>query len=413
MTRRPSERAIRLLLFLAAFAAAIAVATATGHFLTPERWEYSYVAEQLLQGRGLVYEYMGTKYYFYGSAVYPLALAGVLWAGGGQAWMMVAVHAVWFGCTALVLYALARPLFGASAAVLAGMLAALHPGGLVYVGKLHSQTLDVLLTALCVLLLVRLRPQTRLARAVGTGLVTGLAMLSRATLAPFLALWGLWLVWKSPAARAAAVRVVAGVAVGAALMLAPMVIRGWRMYGRLIPLRTDTGLNLWYGNHPGASGTSHALGSTTPVLEGMPKPLLSQMENQTRNEVEVNALLTAAAWDAIRQDPAAAWQRFVKKFGYFWWFSPHTGLHYPASWAVGYRVYYALLLGLAVIGIVQAWRSGDSSRRDATVLVLLLAASVSVIQAAFYVEGRHRWLIEPLLLVWSAAGACRVAARTA
>jgi hypothetical protein len=51
---------------------------------------------------------------------------------------------------------------------------------------------------------------------------------------------------------------------------------------------------------------------------------------------------------------------------------------------------------------MTAWRSA---------LTVLMAAFVSITQAAFYAEGRHRWQLEPMLLLFAATGFLRLTGR--
>ena len=46
----------------------------------------------------------------------------------------------------------------------------------------------------------------------------------------------------------------------------------------------------------------------------------------------------------------------------------------------------------------------DADQRPAVVLIVVSAAIVPATQAVFYVEGRHRLAIEPLVLIMSGAG---------
>lgn len=390
-------------LFLAAFAAAMAVTTITGRFSSPERWEYSQIAENILEGSGAVREYLGTKYYFYGPTLYPAMLAAVLWVTNRLESAMLVLQAVFFACTCVVIYQIASTIFGTAEARLAAGLAALHPGGLIYVGKLHAQTLDVFLLVLSFLLLTQIARTATPLRSVGTGLVAGLAALSRATIVPFLSLWVAWFVWKERQHLSSVLRAVTAFIAAGALVISPVLVRGYLIYGTVIPLRTDTGVNLWYGNHPGASGTSYTMSlAPAPVITQLPPAVSARIG--TMNEIDQNRLFIATALEFVRNDPRAAFSLFLKKVYYFWWFSPHSGLLYPAGWWRAYAIYYAVILLFTAVGVVASLRSARPVVRTGGVLFLLMVASVSFTQAIFYVEGRHRWQIEPLLLTFSAAG---------
>lgn len=236
-----------------------------------------------------------------------------------------------------------------------------------------------------------------------TGLVAGVAVVSRGPIAPFFILWAAWFVWMARAQRLQAIRAIAAVAIGAVAAVAPVIIQGYLRYGELVPLRTDTGINLWYGNHLGATGTGHT--ATSPprsVKTQLPPALVTELAGMT--EVEQHRRLVAESWAFMRQHPVLAVELFLKKFFYFWWSSPHTGLQYPGGWTVVYQVYYALVLALALVGFGRCVRWPQAGVRQGSWLLAMLVTSLSLVHAAFYVEGRHRWQVEPLLLLWTAIG---------
>jgi high-affinity Fe2+/Pb2+ permease len=70
--------------------------------------------------------------------------------------------------------------------------------------------------------------------------------------------------------------------------------------------------------------------------------------------------------------------------------------------ARGYEWIYRVELVLALLGAFLALRSPHS--RAAAGLCLAIIVAISLLQSAFYVQGRHRFLIEPLLLIFTAIG---------
>jgi hypothetical protein len=133
---------------------------------------------------------------------------------------------------------------------------------------------------------------------------------------------------------------------------------------------------------------------------------------QGRNEVEQNKILTNAGMDFVRSQPREASLLFIRKFFYFWWFSPHTGLFYPRSWLNAYLAYYLVVVCLAALGLWTCLRATTPAVRNLAEIFLLLAATYSVTQAIFYVEGRQRWQLELLLLIFASAGLLRLLALT-
>lgn len=410
--QRGAARASRIgvmgtVLVVALVAAGGVVALTTDYFSAPQRLEYSDIAENMLRGRGPIYEYLGATYSFYGPPLYPIVLAGVLWASNGGEAAALVLQLFLFALSCVFVYAIAEKLYGNPGARLAAFLAALHPGNLVYAGKLHPQILDVFLLTLSFLLLARGTGAAAFLANVGSGVVIGLAVVSRGTVVTFAALWAAWFLWRERAHGLRAARVMMGLTVGGTLVIAPIVARGYLQYGELMPLRTDVGVNLWYGNHPGASGTSYTLSpSPVPVISQIPPELSARISGAS--EIDQNRIFTAAAMEFVRNHPGSAFVLFVKKLYYFWWFSPHTGLFYPAAWLITYRVYYGVVLLFALVGLVVSLRSPRPHVRAGAILFLLMAGALSVTQALFYVEGRHRWQVEPLLLIFTAVGALRL-----
>jgi hypothetical protein len=78
---------------------------------------------------------------------------------------------------------------------------------------------------------------------------------------------------------------------------------------------------------------------------------------------------------------------------------------------MAYAALYRTELAFAFVGAFLVFRSrGQASRdRPAAALILGLIFAIGVLQSAFYVQGRHRFLIEPLLLTFTATGAVGLA----
>ena len=65
-------------------------------------------------------------------------------------------------------------------------------------------------------------------------------------------------------------------------------------------------------------------------------------------------------------------------------------------------LYYAAVIGLAAVGLWR-WR-GARDLAPALILIGGLFLVVSMTHAVLYFEMRHRWALEPLILIFSAAG---------
>jgi hypothetical protein len=80
--------------------------------------------------------------------------------------------------------------------------------------------------------------------ALGSGLLWGLAILTRETVLYFLPLAALWLAWgRAGGARRAAVLLATAV-----LVVLPWTLRNWIVFEAFVPVSTSGALNLWQGN---------------------------------------------------------------------------------------------------------------------------------------------------------------------
>jgi hypothetical protein len=316
---------------------------------------------------------------------------------------MLVVQCLLFALTCLIVERIARRAFRPIAACLAAVLAIFHPGGLVYVGRLHSQTIDATLLVALFWLMLRVTVDTGLVRALGVGALAGLAASSRGNILVFCAAWAVWFVFRWRDRLVPSIRVIAAMAAGGVIVLSPIWTEGYSRYGTLIALRTDNGINLWTGNHHDATGTSFTSHQTlTPAIDALPVSLTHGIEGLS--EVEQNRAFIDASVRFTQTHPVEFISLYFRKLGYFWWFTPHTGVLYPAKWLNAYYAYYLGVLPLAIVGLFAALRSRDEYARLCAQTFLLLALTMSASQALFYVDGRHRWELEPLLLLFVAGG---------
>jgi hypothetical protein len=169
--------------------------------------------------------------------------------------------------------------------------------------------------------------------------------------------------------------------------------------GQFTPGSSESMEWFWRGTNPNATGSSWTSDGRT-MLAAAPPAFQEQIA--AASEAERSGLYRAAAVQFMRDRPGDAVRLYVTKLKSFWLGSDATGLLYPPTWTVLYDLWYGGALVLAAVGAWFGWRA-----RAAQPMVVLIAVSLLVVsasQAVFYVEGRHRLAIEPLLLVLSGAG---------
>jgi hypothetical protein len=186
------------------------------------------------------------------------------------------------------------------------------------------------------------------------------------------------------------------------------------------PLITSTSSeNFWRGNNELATGgvldtagwplstLSPDIGPYTPFSPAIREVLAGG------SEADRHRVFLAEAWRFIGTHPDRALSLFIKKLTIFWWRIEST--EYSSAMAGLYEWIYRIELGLALVGLIALLRrapeTAGGSKPAALGLVLALMLGISLLQSAFYVQGRHRFLIEPLLLIFTACGAAAVIGR--
>lgn len=371
-----------------------------------EIFEYQEIVDNLLNGRGFVFTYHGVPYHTIGSPLFPLFNALVYWVFGPSPVAMLIVESLLSAVAAGACYWIGRQLFSPTAGAVAAALIMLHPAFILYdTHKVHPLSFDAALAASGLALVLALSVHAPVRLVVLTALVHGLGMLERSTFVGFvpLALAALWMTARD---RRVALRM--GLyAITIAAVFAPWVVRNLQVYGAFVPVSTLSSELLWRGNNPRASGGAFADGAGyVPMFDVAPPDLKAEMVG--KDELGQSRVFAEAARRFIRAEPGAAAGLYLKKLSTFWWFSSQSGALYPAQYLNVYQVYYLIMMALAVLGIWTVVSAQDLTQASRLAGMLAFVASVGLLQAVFYVEVRHRWGVEPLLLVLSAGGLWRI-----
>jgi 4-amino-4-deoxy-L-arabinose transferase-like glycosyltransferase len=205
----------------------------------------------------------------YTQPLYAWFLAALYWSLE-RSWLVVGLAQVVVAVgTALVVLAIGRHLSSVRTGVIAALVATLHPYLVWHDVHVNREIVDGLLAALIVLLALVAHERRSLVLALGTGAVTGLAILSNArlallplVLAPYVA-WGL-----RPARRSLVAMLL--VIVGAAAVTAPWIVRNEVVIG--CPTITTDTRALWKANNPATYDVLAGGGwiDDVPDLHGVP-----------------------------------------------------------------------------------------------------------------------------------------------
>ncbi|HID55446.1 TPA: DUF2079 domain-containing protein [Candidatus Poribacteria bacterium] len=370
--------------------------------------DYDRIATNLLKYRQFT-EYPGRPY-SYRPPGYPLFLAAVYAVFGiGDQTAVRFIQALIGAAAAVLVYLLGREMMGERSGIIGGLIWAFYPTAAAYTGYLYSETLfmTLLLASLYLMVLgMKKGGRTGTLAFIGSGLLYGMAMLTREVLLTFVPFLMAWLIWQS--SRERKTRIAQLILFTAAVMtvLLPWTARNHSVHDHLIPISTNGGCNFYYGNNPET-------------------PLQHSWEFSSMNDLKVRSQLFRLAGDdpvlrnrlgyklALRyilRRPDLFLLRFVGKIVDMWEvdrvpIGRIRGGYYP--WMSGFMrmgfiglvgVYYIAVVSFGGIGLVR------SPRDRWWWLTLIFLAGFSLILGLVYGHTRYRMPLMPFMALYVSRG---------
>jgi 4-amino-4-deoxy-L-arabinose transferase-like glycosyltransferase len=282
--------------------------------------------------------------------------------------------------TALCLYFFTRrAFFNSLAALLAGLLAALHPFWIINAAELSDGAVVTFLFAAALAL------GTRGAQSGGalTSLLFGLCLaalaLTRAALLPLAVVALLWFLYQCRGVRSGWFNAVLAF-LGFANGLAPWAVRNYNQYQELVPVVNSAYLHLWIGNNPKADGGPMDEAALRATFAPERLEALLHEENQTRRYHS----LGHDVLDEISRDPSAAaarrWSAGLKFLVGDEWFKAGRMSRTAAAGAASAPAWLAdnveaLLQGFLLVLVLLAllgWRFSHAWKGQARLATLAL-----------------------------------------
>ncbi|MCX5677947.1 MAG: glycosyltransferase family 39 protein [Candidatus Omnitrophica bacterium] len=374
----------------------------SGVYMKPGLFEYESIVNNMLNGGGFYYRHFHTNYYGLEAPGYILLCFTIYKLFGHNPLYVVFIQIVVTSLISAPIFLIARSIFDRKAAIIAAALAALYPPFIVYsTSKLHAMNVYSFLFILLTWSLIRLKERPDLRNAAFVGIAAGLAINFRFTTLPFLVLGLAWFCIVSHEALRKWLSLTFAILAISGAILSPWIVRNWIVFGKPVLLQTNKWEALWCGNAPGTTGSLYIEDNVTTV-DKMASELPEEFYKM--NELEQGEYLKKLTVGYFKDDPMGFIKRIIKKMGYFWYFSPHQGGLYPKRWMGLYKIYYLAILLPALLSIFYRLFVSKKGEKPAIVLICLFFAALTFTHSLYFVEARHRWSVEPLLLVFTAGG---------
>lgn len=334
---------------------------------------------------------------------------------------------------ALLLYFIGRKMFGATAGFFAGMFMASYWVFPYFEGLLTYPAVAVFLLLALILTLLQWQDDLKLWRTVLFGMLIGGFALFRPNgllMMPFLLAWMTWLCRRRRLSFRRTASSLALAVCACVCTLAPPFIRNYIVAGDIVFLSSYGGINLYVGNHPKASlvepripelmeiaGIEHWSCFDYPAIV---RGLAAAQGKESIKYSEANRYFYRKAFTFIKEDPGRFLRNFARKTLLL--FGPHeitndTVMEYDKRYSkvLGKLPGFPWVLALFLFGLfafmadIPARMRGEQDMTlTAGALLLLIFCSYAFSVVIYFVAGRYRVPLIPIMLLFAAFGAARL-----
>lgn len=365
-------------------------------------WEDHDIALNFLDSGELFYISDGAKFFTYQFPVYPFLLAGIYTIFGISPLAAVAFNVLLNGLAAIIIYLFIQDfmqyfLSGSSIISYAEKIAAacslvflLHPAINYYaLYNIHPFSIDLLFLFLSLWLMMRFVLNPSRKNLVFYAVVLGITILDRASLVvvllPFLIISYKCVGFGITLKRFSIIVVISS------FVVAPWLVRNYYKEG-IIGFESSIAKDLWKGSMPEGEGSSYLVNGKNyySALSKEEKGRLYKMGPKEQHDFFTNKYL-----ELLIETPGHVLKMYFIKLKNFWWFREKIGNDYePAiqNFIPYYKIYYVVIFFFSIISLFVIRGS---------VTLFSVPFVLSMLQSIFYVETRHRMIIEPLLIFLS------------
>jgi tetratricopeptide (TPR) repeat protein len=345
---------------------------------------------------------------FYQAPLYPYFLGVLQLVFGHSLWLIRFVQILLGSFSCALIYLVGRRLFSRPAGIAAGFLLACYAPAIFFEALIEKSILDLFLVSLLLFLLVGAMARRGWTQWLAAGAVLGLLGLSRENALVLAAVVPLWIfVYFSDQAVQIRARWAALFFAGLLVVLIPVGLRNFAVGGEFKLTTSQFGANFFIGNNPGADGTYGSVNKVIgePQLEGNDAARLAERASGKRlSSGAVSDYWLKKSWDYIRAEPTQWFRLLAKKWLMVWNArevedSDDFYIYRQWSWLLAFLSWINHFGVLAPLAAAGAWLSRNEWRRLWLLYAMIVSFALSV--AVFYVFGRYRFPLVPLLALFA------------
>ena len=347
---------------------------------------------------------------FYQAPLYPYLLGLLQVFFGHDLWLIRFLQIILGSLSCALIFVIGQKLFSHGAGIAAGLFLAFYAPAIFFDALIEKSNLDLFLLSSLLVLLIGAMQRQHWHQWLSAGAVLGLVGLTRENALVLVVVIPFWIVTyfsgQSRQTRATWTGLFLG---GLLLILLPVGLRNLAVGGEFKLTTSQFGANFFIGNNPGADGTYGSVQRIIgePQLEGNDAARLAEREaGRTMPPGEVSDFWLQKALSYIRAQPGEWFKLLAKKSLMVWNArevedSDDFYIYSRWSWLltfVGWVNHFGVLAPVAAVGV---WLTRGQWRRLWILYAIVVAFAGSV--AVFYVFGRYRFPLVPLLALFAGA----------
>ncbi|MFH1194527.1 MAG: tetratricopeptide repeat protein [bacterium] len=348
---------------------------------------------------------------FFMAPIYPYTLAVIFALVGKSILIIQLLQAIISSLTILLTYFIGKNFHSRAVGYVASIISSAYLLYIFYAGMVLSETFQTFIVASLLFFLSRDQKKISNAQWFVIGLLLGVTALFRANVLFFLLVLTIWLIikyFRKKVNIVISIRQFLLLLIGAFIVISPVAFRNYMVSKELVLLTTNGGINFYIGNNLSSPGVF-----VTPTDFDFAKDLAGKQfaEKQSGKKLsssEASSFWYNQAFQEMSKNPGRTLILYFKKLFLFFGGSenPQSTIMDPSYFSENYpNLLQAPLFGFTFISflfVFGVYFSIKNAVRRPLLLIFLFSFIMSTI--LFFVNGRFRLAIAPLMIVYASYG---------
>jgi tetratricopeptide (TPR) repeat protein len=352
---------------------------------------------------------------FFMSPFYPYFLAVIYKIFGETTMLVRIIQIVISSLNIVVIYLISRDLFNKQVGFVSAFIAAFYSLFIFYSGLILSETVQTFFISVLIYLLIKISKGSKEIDWLFVGLLIGISMVIRANISIFLLSLICWFILKLIKEKNSKYYIrksLLYLIVGSIIPIMPITINNYLAKKDFVFLTSNGGINFYLGNNPNSQGVF-----ITPTEFDFNEDMSGQKYAEKILNKKILPSEASSYWyerglDNIINDPGNYVVLFIKKI--FLFFGAEEN---PQSSVFDYNFYaanysnvlklplfnFSFISYLAILGVILSWKE-----KGKMILIYLFLLSLTFATIIFFVNGRYRLALTPLLIVFASSALYKI-----